>query len=65
MLDGDLADWIDRTVAFPSSVVYRITPVTTQADRDLLLLQGWGALWVLEDRFTDGRPRDRPPPRHR
>ncbi|MCU1691737.1 MAG: mannitol dehydrogenase-like protein [Frankiales bacterium] len=64
---GDLAGWIEREVAFPSSMVDRITPVTTQADRDLVR-DRWGVedavpvtcepylQWVLEDDFCDGRP---------
>ncbi len=67
LLDADLADRVAREVAFPSSMVDRITPGTTQADRDLVRTR-FGVddaapvtcephlQWVLEDRFTDGRP---------
>lgn len=66
-LDADLADWMDTSVAFPSSMVDRITPQTTDADRaDVTerygIDDGWPVVcedftqWVLEDTFTDGRP---------
>lgn len=32
-VDAELADWITKNVTFPSSMVDRITPVTTNADR--------------------------------
>ncbi|MEU4014863.1 mannitol dehydrogenase family protein [Microbacterium sp. NPDC028030] len=65
--DDDLADWIEENVAFPCSMVDRITPITTDADRALVREQfgvddAWPVIaepfaqWVLEDRFTDGRP---------
>jgi mannitol 2-dehydrogenase len=64
----ELARWIDDHVAFPSSMVDRITPVTSDADRELLL-QRYGIddpclvtcepyrQWVVEDSFRAGRPR--------
>ncbi len=65
--DPDLADWISREVRFPDSMVDRITPVTTEADkaeiRDQFGLDDqWPVVcepytqWVLEDDFTAGRP---------
>ena len=62
-----LADWIDRSVSFPNSMVDRITPATTDADRDWLatdvgVIDGWPVVaesfrqWVLEDEFAGGRP---------
>lgn len=65
--DPDLADWMEEHVAFPNSMVDRITPVTTQADIDRLadqfgVIDLWPVVcepfsqWVLEDRFTQGRP---------
>lgn len=65
--DPDLGDWIATHVSFPNSMVDRITPVTTDADRALLAEQfgvedAWPVVcepytqWVLEDSFTDGRP---------
>ena len=64
---GDLADWIDRSVTFPSSMVDRITPGTAPADRDeiaarLGIADGWPVItepfsqWVVEDRFCNDRP---------
>jgi len=65
--DPSLADWMDEHVAFPNAMVDRITPVTAQEDIDRLaeefgIADGWPVVcepftqWVLEDRFTDGRP---------
>jgi mannitol 2-dehydrogenase len=65
--DPDLAEWIARETAFPDSMVDRITPVTTEADRshaidDLGVADDWPVAcepffqWVLEDRFSAGRP---------
>ena len=65
--DKALAEWIERNVAFPNSMVDRITPVTTDADRSVLeaefgVRDGWPVVcepftqWVLEDRFPSGRP---------
>lgn len=66
-IDPKLAGWIDSNVAFPSSMVDRITPATTDADKRYVA----GALgvtdqcpvmtekfsqWVIEDRFAAGRP---------
>ena len=63
----DLADWIEREVRFPSSMVDRITPVTTADDRVLVerqlkIADAWPVVcepftqWVLEDEFVAGRP---------
>ncbi|HTW05951.1 MAG TPA: mannitol dehydrogenase family protein [Acidimicrobiales bacterium] len=65
--DPGLADWIEAEVAFPNSMVDRITPVTAQADidrlRDELGVEDlWPVVcepftqWVLEDNFVAGRP---------
>jgi len=65
--DPELGAWIAAEVAFPNSMVDRITPVTTDDDRELLALRfgiedGWPVVcepftqWVLEERFGDGRP---------
>ena len=65
--DPALADWIEEHVAFPGSMVDRITPATTERDvRELAERFGvadrWPVVcedyvqWVLEDRFTLGRP---------
>jgi mannitol 2-dehydrogenase len=67
LLDPDLACWIRENVAFPNSMVDRITPATSDHERELLK-QSYGILdrrpvfceafrqWVLEDRFPSGRP---------
>lgn len=63
--DPRLADWIEREVAFPNSMVDRITPVTSDEDRQLLAERCgvhdlWPVTcepftqWVLEDRFPGG-----------
>lgn len=65
--DAALGDWIDRNVAFPNGMVDRITPVTTDADREAVrerygIDDAWPvvaepfAQWVLEDHFPTGRP---------
>lgn len=65
--DADLADWIDAEVSFPSSMVDRITPVTTDETRrslmdDYQVEDRWPVRsesylqWVLEDNFPLGRP---------
>ena len=65
--DPSLAEWIRGNVAFPSSMVDRMVPGTTDADRDRLEAAGiddpWPVVtepftqWVLEDVFPSGRPR--------
>lgn len=67
LLDSDLAAWIDAEVAFPNTMVDRITPRTTDADREEILAH-WGiedrwpvvcetfAQWVVQDNFPTGRP---------
>jgi mannitol 2-dehydrogenase len=64
---GDLAQWIERNVTFPSSMVDRITPRTTAENR-ALILERFGVVdrtpvvcepfrqWVLENDFVAGRP---------
>jgi mannitol 2-dehydrogenase len=65
--DPQLADWIEREVRFPNSMVDRITPVTTDADRSMVgerfgIEDRWPVVcepftqWVLEDSFSVGRP---------
>ena len=66
-LDAGFAAWVEANVSFPNSMVDRITPVTTDADRsDILDSYGiddpWPVVcedftqWVLEDKFVSGRP---------
>ena len=63
----DLCKWIADNVAFPSTMVDRIVPETTDADREavasaLEMRDAWPVMtepftqWVVEDRFTAGRP---------
>ena len=66
--DPELADWMEAEVAFPNSMVDRITPVTAPADIERLatefgVVDGWPVVcepftqWVLEDHFgPGGRP---------
>jgi len=65
--DAQMGQWIEETVAFPNSMVDRITPVTADSDRSVLAEQfkvedAWPVVcepytqWVLEDRFPGGRP---------
>ncbi len=65
--DRELARWIRDRVTFPSSMVDRITPVTSDSDRDflrstydiedrcLVTCEPYRQ-WVLEDSFASGRP---------
>jgi mannitol 2-dehydrogenase len=65
--DPDLAGWIEEHVSFPSCMVDRITPVTTDHDRAEIterfgIEDGWPVVcepftqWALEDTFPSGRP---------
>jgi fructuronate reductase len=65
--DKGLADYIAGEVAFPSTMVDRIVPATTEADRRLVfetmgVMDAWPVVtepftqWVVEDRFSTGRP---------
>ena len=65
--DPELGAWVEREVLFPNSMVDRITPATTDDDRAEVASQfgiddGWPVVcepftqWVLEDRFSLGRP---------
>ncbi|MFT3875371.1 MAG: mannitol dehydrogenase family protein [Propioniciclava sp.] len=65
--DPELAAWIAAHVTFPNSMVDRITPVTTDADRALVrerfgVADRWPVMaepftqWALEDHFCAGRP---------
>jgi mannitol 2-dehydrogenase len=65
--DPELGEWVRTAVPFPNSMVDRITPVTTDADRAELaerfgvedrwpvVCEPW-TQWVLEDSFSCGRP---------
>ncbi len=65
--DSGLAEWIAAHGRFPSTMVDRITPVTTASDKAGLearfgLIDRWPVFaetfiqWVIEDDFADGRP---------
>lgn len=67
LIDPDLEAWVRESVAFPNGMVDRITPATTERERAILagdfgVEDAWPVFcepfrqWVLEDRFTDGRP---------
>jgi len=63
----DLAQWVEAEVAFPSTMVDRIVPETTDIDRAeissaLGMRDAWPVVtepftqWIVEDRFPAGRP---------
>ena len=63
----DLVAWIDENVAFPNSMVDRITPATTEADREWFaenvgIDDNWPVVcepfiqWVIEDEYAGARP---------
>ena len=65
--EEELGGWIEREVSFPNSMVDRITPETTDADRAEVrerfgIDDRWPVVcepftqWVLEDSFPAGRP---------
>jgi mannitol 2-dehydrogenase len=65
--DPALGEWVAGSVAFPNSMVDRITPATTELHRAEVahrfgIEDGWPVLcepytqWVLEDSFSCGRP---------
>jgi mannitol 2-dehydrogenase len=67
LFDGSLADWVKTQVAFPNGMVDRITPATTDRERDIVaerydLTDNWPVFceefkqWVVEDHFPLGRP---------
>ncbi|GIH05414.1 mannitol 2-dehydrogenase [Rhizocola hellebori] len=65
--DPELGAWIGTAVCFPNSMVDRITPATTDADRTAIAARfgvddAWPVVaepffqWVIEDDFPAGRP---------
>ncbi|TKT82697.1 mannitol dehydrogenase family protein [Aquamicrobium sp. LC103] len=67
LFDAELAKWVRDEVAFPNSMVDRITPATTERERAILserygVEDDWPVFcepfrqWVLEDHFPTGRP---------
>ncbi len=66
--DPAVGRWIEDAVAFPSTMVDRIVPTTSDADRAAIearlgVADAWPVMtepftqWVIEDRFSNGRPR--------
>ena len=66
--DAGLGDFIENEVAFPSTMVDRIVPATTDADRATIaatlgVRDAWPVMtepfcqWVIQDWFPQGRPR--------
>ena len=67
LTDPELATWIDTSVSFPNCMVDRITPSTTDADREAVhrefgIEDAWPVpaepftQWIVEDHFPTGRP---------
>jgi mannitol 2-dehydrogenase len=67
LVDPELGRYVQDSVAFPNSMVDRITPVTTDGDREEVRKRfgvddGWPVVcepftqWALEDAFPTGRP---------
>jgi mannitol 2-dehydrogenase len=67
LVDPGLADWIEANVAFPNAMVDRITPATSDREREITarefgIVDAWPVFceefkqWVVEDRFSLGRP---------
>jgi mannitol 2-dehydrogenase len=65
--DPGLPEWVEEHCTFPNSMVDRITPATSDEDRDWLrdsagILDGWPVVsepfrqWVMEDDFATDRP---------
>ncbi len=65
--DPDLGAYVKQHVTFPGTMVDRIVPATTDADREMVaemigVEDAWPIMtepftqWVIEDRFPNGRP---------
>lgn len=66
-IDASLSEWIEQEVSFPCSMVDRITPALSAAQRQqfsnewgvqddaLIMCESWQQ-WILEDHFIAGRP---------
>ena len=65
--DAELAEWIEKEVSFPNSMVDRITPVTSpeivnMVHHEYHFIDEWPVVcepyiqWVIEDDFCNGRP---------
>jgi mannitol 2-dehydrogenase len=67
LVDSELAQWVEKAVAFPNGMVDRITPATGAREKKLIadefgIHDRWPVFceafkqWVLEDNFPLGRP---------
>ena len=67
LVDPALGEWVGQQVMFPNSMVDRITPAASAADRaslqssfgytdDCVVVSEAFAQWVLQDSFSAGRP---------
>lgn len=67
LVDSELAQWVEKAVAFPNGMVDRITPATGAREKKLIadefgIADRWPVFceafkqWVLEDNFPLGRP---------
>lgn len=65
--NSELRRWIEQNVAFPNSMVDRITPGTSEADKEFIethfgisdqspVVAEPFRQWVIEDTFSNGRP---------
>ncbi|CAF3687089.1 unnamed protein product [Adineta steineri] len=65
--NAELLEYIETKVTFPNAMVDRITPATTDVDREYIrshygIADGWPVIaenfiqWVIEDSFCNGRP---------
>ena len=66
-ISAELADWISKNTCFPSTMIDRIVPATTEDDRrdistrlgvrdEGLVVAEPFSQWVIENKFSDGRP---------
>ncbi|MEO5806415.1 mannitol dehydrogenase family protein [Devosia sp.] len=68
LVSAELAGWVRSNVAFPNSMVDRITPATSDREKQMLaddfgIADNWPVFcetfkqWVVEDHFPAGRPK--------
>jgi fructuronate reductase len=66
-ISSELADWIGKNTCFPSTMIDRIVPATTEDDRrdisarlgvrdEGLVVAEPFSQWVIENKFSDGHP---------
>lgn len=66
-ISAELASWIEENTCFPCTMIDRIVPATTDEDRqevearlgmrdEAMVVAEPFTQWVIEDRFSDGRP---------